>query len=49
MVDRACGRRVLDAVVPPGFKIATFVILAVLSGLMASWLGLFEAAHHDGE
>ena len=34
---------------PPGFKIATFVILAVLSGLMASWLGLFEAAHHDGE
>lgn len=35
--------------VPPLFKLLTFVILAVLSGLMAYWLGLFEAVHHDGE
>jgi len=35
--------------VPPVFKIVTLVVLAALSGLMAYWLGLFEAAHHDGE
>jgi len=35
--------------VAPVFKILTFAILAGLSGLMAYWLGLFEAAHHDGE
>lgn len=33
--------------VAPTFKVVTFVILAGLSGLMAHWLGLFEAAHHD--
>lgn len=31
---------------PSLIKIATFVILAALSALMAYWLGLFEAAHH---
>lgn len=35
--------------VAPTFKVITFVVLAGLSGLMAKWLGLFEAAHHDGE
>lgn len=35
--------------VAPTFKVITFVILAGLSGLMAHWLGLFEAAHHDEE
>jgi UDP-GlcNAc:undecaprenyl-phosphate GlcNAc-1-phosphate transferase len=35
--------------VPPAFKIVTLVVLAGLSGVMAYWLGLFEAAHHDGE
>jgi hypothetical protein len=35
--------------VAPTFKILTFVVLGGLSGLMAHWLGLFEAAHHDGE
>jgi UDP-GlcNAc:undecaprenyl-phosphate GlcNAc-1-phosphate transferase len=34
---------------PPLFKILTFLVLAALSGLMAYWLGLFEAAHHDDE
>lgn len=34
---------------PPLYKVLTFLVLAVLSGLMAYWLGLFEAAHHDGE
>ncbi len=34
---------------PPWLRLATFVILAALSGLMAYWLGLFEAAHHDGD
>jgi uncharacterized membrane protein len=33
--------------VPALYKILTFVVLAGLSGLMAYWLGLFEAAHHD--
>jgi UDP-GlcNAc:undecaprenyl-phosphate GlcNAc-1-phosphate transferase len=32
---------------PVVYKAATFVVLAGLSGLMAYWLGLFEAAHHD--
>lgn len=35
--------------VAPLFKIMTFAVLAGLSGLMAYWLGLFEAAHHDDE
>lgn len=35
--------------VPPTFKIITFLVLAGLSGLMAYWLGLFDAAHTDGE
>lgn len=35
--------------VAPTFKILTFMVLAGLSGLMAYWLGLFEAAHHDDE
>lgn len=34
---------------PSVIKIATFVVLAALSGLMAYWLGLFEAAHHHGD
>ncbi|MBU4556268.1 MAG: undecaprenyl/decaprenyl-phosphate alpha-N-acetylglucosaminyl 1-phosphate transferase [Actinobacteria bacterium] len=33
---------------PSLIKIATFAVLAVLSGLMAYWLGLFEAASHHG-
>ena len=33
--------------VPMLYKLVTFVVLALLSGLMAHWLGLFEAAHHD--
>jgi UDP-GlcNAc:undecaprenyl-phosphate GlcNAc-1-phosphate transferase len=32
--------------VPLFVKLGTFVVLAVLSALMAYWLGLFEAAHH---
>lgn len=32
--------------VPAFYKLLTFVVLALLSGLMAYWLGLFEAAHH---
>ena len=32
--------------VPALYKLLTFVVLALLSGLMAYWLGLFEAAHH---
>ena len=35
--------------VAPALKIATFLVLAGLSGLMAYWLGLFEVAHHDDE
>jgi len=35
--------------VPTVFKLLTFVVLAVLSGLMAYWLGLFEAVHRDDE
>lgn len=34
---------------PTLIKLATFGLLAVLSGLMAYWLGLFEAAHHHAE
>lgn len=34
---------------PPWLRLVTFVVLAALSGVMAYWLGLFEAAHHDGE
>jgi UDP-GlcNAc:undecaprenyl-phosphate/decaprenyl-phosphate GlcNAc-1-phosphate transferase len=30
-------------------KLFAFVLLALLSGVMASWLGLFEAAHHHAE
>jgi UDP-GlcNAc:undecaprenyl-phosphate/decaprenyl-phosphate GlcNAc-1-phosphate transferase len=34
----------------PGYiKYAAFAVLAVLSGFMASWLGLFEAAHVHAE
>ncbi len=34
----------------PGFiKLGAFVVLAVLSGLMANWLGLFEAVHAHPE
>ena len=35
--------------VPSGGKLALFLILAILSGVMAYWLGLFEAAHIHGE
>lgn len=34
---------------PPVYKLVTFVVLATLSGLMAHWLGLFEAAHRDSD
>jgi UDP-GlcNAc:undecaprenyl-phosphate GlcNAc-1-phosphate transferase len=34
---------------PPLFRVITLAILAGLSGLMAYWLGLFEAAHHEDE
>lgn len=34
---------------PTVYKALTFVVLAALSGLMAYWLGLFEAAHHEDE
>lgn len=34
---------------PPWLRIVTFVVLGVLSALMAYWLGLFEAAHHGDE
>jgi UDP-GlcNAc:undecaprenyl-phosphate GlcNAc-1-phosphate transferase len=34
---------------PLVFRVITLVVLAVLSGLMAYWLGLFEAVHHDDE
>lgn len=34
---------------PQAYKVLTFLVLAGLSGLMAYWLGLFEAAHHDDE
>jgi UDP-GlcNAc:undecaprenyl-phosphate GlcNAc-1-phosphate transferase len=34
----------------PGFiKLAAFVALFVVTGFMAYWLGLFEAAHHHAE
>ncbi len=33
--------------VPLLYKGLTFVVLAVVSGFMAHWLGLFEAAHDD--
>jgi UDP-GlcNAc:undecaprenyl-phosphate GlcNAc-1-phosphate transferase len=34
----------------PGlYKYGAFIVLAVLSGFMASWLGLFEAAHIHAE
>lgn len=35
--------------VPGVFRIGAFIVLAVLSGLMANWLGLFDAAHILGE
>lgn len=37
--------------VPGSIRLVTLIVLAALSGLMAHWLGLFEAAHHhhDGE
>lgn len=34
---------------PPVWRFATLVLLAAMSGLMAHWLGLFEAAHHEDE
>jgi UDP-GlcNAc:undecaprenyl-phosphate GlcNAc-1-phosphate transferase len=34
---------------PGPYRIASFALLAVLSGFMASWLGLFEAAHYRAE
>ncbi len=34
---------------PPILRVVTLVALASLSGIMAHWLGLFEAAHHDDE
>lgn len=34
---------------PPAFRYIAFLVLAVLSGFMAYWIGLFEAAHHHGE
>ncbi|MBN2847838.1 MAG: undecaprenyl/decaprenyl-phosphate alpha-N-acetylglucosaminyl 1-phosphate transferase [Coriobacteriia bacterium] len=34
---------------PTVYRALTFIVLAVLSGLMAYWLGLFEAAHHEDE
>lgn len=34
---------------PTILRVITLVILASLSGLMAYWLGLFEAVHHDDE
>lgn len=34
---------------PPVWRFATLVVLASMSGLMAYWLGLFEAAHHEDE
>jgi UDP-GlcNAc:undecaprenyl-phosphate/decaprenyl-phosphate GlcNAc-1-phosphate transferase len=35
--------------VPPSVRLAVFVVLAVLSGLMANWLGLFEQARVHGD
>lgn len=35
--------------VPTALKLAVFAALAALSGLMAYWLGLFEAAHHEDD
>jgi len=34
---------------PTAIKLATFLLLATLSGVMAYWLGLFEAAHHHAD
>lgn len=34
---------------PPNFRLFTFGVLAALSGLMANWLGLFEAARHHAD
>jgi len=34
---------------PPWLRIVTFIVLGVLSAFMAYWLGLFEAAHQDGD
>ncbi len=34
---------------PPVWRFATLLVLASMSGLMAYWLGLFEAAHHEDE
>ncbi len=31
---------------PSVIRLGTFLVLAVLSGFMAYWLGIFEAAHH---
>lgn len=31
---------------PTLIKLLTFTVLALLTGLMANWIGLFEAAHH---
>jgi UDP-GlcNAc:undecaprenyl-phosphate GlcNAc-1-phosphate transferase len=31
---------------PAAYKYVAFVVLAILSALMAYWLGLFEVAHH---
>ena len=33
--------------VPALYKLLTFLVLALLSGFMAYWLGLFEVAHHE--
>jgi len=33
---------------PALIRLVTFVVLALLSGVMASWLGLFESAHQHG-
>jgi len=33
--------------VPMSVKFTVFAVLALLSGLMAKWLGLFGAAHHE--
>ncbi len=34
----------------PGYiKLVSFLVLAVLSGFMASWLGLFRSVHHHAE
>ena len=35
--------------VPTLVKVGVFLVLAALSGLMAYWLGLFDAVHVDAE